>query len=79
MVYLKKQMSRSLAVYHQSTFSNFKLADQETTHRYNPTADIFIQNDFSPKQNKHTAIPEWLSLWKRHKNILDNETDKLKL
>lgn len=36
--------------------------DNEVTYRYNPTADIFIQHDFSPEENKNAAIPERLSL-----------------
>lgn len=52
---------------------------QEATHRYNPAADVFIQTKFSPKQNKHTAIPERLILWKEQFNILDNEKGILML
>lgn len=38
---------------------------QSETYRYDPTADVFIQDDFSPNENEHTAIPERLSLWTR--------------
>lgn len=51
----------------------------EATYRYNPAADVFIQTNFSPKQDKHTAIPERLSLWKGQFYILDNEKGMLTL
>lgn len=58
--YSENQISRL-----SSPFLKHGLTDQEVTYRYNPTADIFIQDDFCPKQKEHTAIPEGLSLWKR--------------
>lgn len=39
-------------------------ADPGATYRDDPTADVFIQDDFGPEQNKHAAIPERLSLRK---------------
>ena len=36
-----------------------------TTHRYDPAADIFVQDDFGPKEDEDTAVPERLGL-KRH-------------
>ena len=32
------------------------------THRDDPAADIFVEDDFSPEQDEHAAIPEGLSL-----------------
>lgn len=66
-VYLRNEIS-SCSTHFIEICSN-----QEATYRYNPAADVFIQTNFSPKQNKHTAIPEWLSLWKGQLYILDNE------
>lgn len=51
-------------IQHQVTVNKVSHADEEATYRYKPTADVFIQNYFAPKENKHTTIPERLSLWK---------------
>lgn len=71
-VYFGNQIRGLLAVCHrgktplfQTHFMNM-FADPEATYRYDPTADIFIQSEFGPNQDKHIAIPEGLHLWKQH-------------
>lgn len=35
------------------------------TYRYHPAADVFVEDDFGPDEDKHTAVPEGLGLGKQ--------------